>query len=254
VKISKKIAVPAAVVALTAAALVPLTLESAGASTTACGSWCVSPSTESVVTNNTLTVSGNSVVMAPASTTNSAQDWTSEYAGEVSTAVTAGVLSGKLDLLYSGNDMLEYQYAPNGVPSCECLADGASDANINDDIPPVYIPTQTIVLAQCGATAASLWIIDESNGANGYVDLINAGYETAYTYLGSTGANADPISSLFADPDVLTVNSSGKVVLAQLSEIGQTVSQTQMWGDFLSPSQSSLAEKVAKASMVGSQS
>ena len=251
-KISKKASLSAAVVAAIAAALVPLSLESAGASTTACGSWCVSPSTESAVTNNTLTVSGSSVVMAAASTTNSAQDWTSEYAGEVSTAVTAGVVSSKLDLLYSGQDMLEYQYAPNGVPSGQCLADGDSDANVNDNIPPVYMPTLTIVLAPCGATAASLWIIDASNEGNGYVDLINAGWESSYTYLASTASNADPLTSPFADPAVLTVNSSGKVVLAQLSAIGQSVSPTQMWGDFLSSSQSSLAEKVAKACTVGS--
>jgi len=252
VKISKKATVSVAAAAAIAAGLIPLSLESAGASTTACGSWCASPSNESAVTANTLTVSGSSVVMAAASTTNSAQDWTPENEGPVSTAVTAGVLPGKLDMLYSGDTLLEYQYAPNGVPSGQCIADGDSDASINAYIPPVYLPTLTVVLTQCGVTAASLWIVDGTNEANGYVDLINAGWESAYTYLASTANNDDPITSPFAEPAVLTVNSSGKVVLAQLSQIGQTVSPTQMWQDFLSPSQSSLAEKIAKASTVGS--
>jgi hypothetical protein len=45
------------------------------------------------------------------------------------------------------------------------------------------VPTLTVVLAQCGLTAQNLWIVDASNEANGYVDLINAGYEGLYTYL-----------------------------------------------------------------------
>jgi hypothetical protein len=153
---------------------------------------------------------------------------------------------------YSGDTLLEYQYAPNGVPSGQCLADGDSNAMVNGYTPPVYLPSLTVVLAECGVTAASLWIVDQTNAAGGYVDLINAGYESSYTYLASTTSNADPITSPFAEPAVLTVNSSGKVVLAQLSEIGQVPSPSQMWMGFLSSSQSSLAEKIAKASTVGS--
>jgi hypothetical protein len=252
VKISKKASLSAMVVAAIAATLVPLSLESAGASTTACGSWCTSPTNQSAVTANTLTVSGNSVGMAAASTTSSGQDWTPVGEGQVYNAVAAGVLSTRLNMLYSGDYLFEYQYAPNGVPSGQCLADGDSNANVNDNIPPVYLPTLTVVLTQCGVTAASLWIVDGTNESNGYVDLINAGWESSYTYLASTASNADPINSPFAEPAVLTVNSSGKVVLAELSEIGQAVSPGQMWEDFVSSSQSSMAEKIAKASTVGS--
>jgi hypothetical protein len=250
-KISKT-AVSVAVVGAIAAAVLPVSLQSAGASTTACGTWCTSPSNQSAGTGEVLTVSGSSIVMAAASTTNSAQDWTAEGEGEVSTAVTAGVLSGKLDMQYSGDTLLEYQYAPNGVPSGQCLADNSNDPTIGNDSSPIYTPTLTVVLAQCGVTAQSLWIVDQNNEANGYVDLINAGYETSYSYLASNSSVFLPLTSPYAEPAVLTVNSSGKVVLAQLSEIGQTASPTQMWENFLAPSQSSLAQKIAKASTVGS--
>ncbi len=46
---------------------------------------------------------------------------------------------------------------------------------------------------------------------------------------------------------MLTVNGSGKVVLAPLSEIGGVVSATQMWANWASPAQPALRAKVAKS-------
>jgi hypothetical protein len=109
----------------------------------------------------------------------------------------------------------------------------------------------TVVLAQCGITAQSLWILDGDNEANGYVDLINAGYEASSTYAVPTPDddnnvtdNDNNLTSPFAEPAVLTVNSSGKVVLAPLSELGGVVSSSQMWADWSSPAQSELRAKV----------
>jgi hypothetical protein len=55
--------------------------------------------------------------MSAASTTNSAEDWTPEQEGDVANAVSAAVLSPRLNLLYSTDQLVEFQYAPNGVPS-----------------------------------------------------------------------------------------------------------------------------------------
>jgi hypothetical protein len=236
-----------AVAALLAAAAVPASLLSAGApagaSTAACGSACTSPSVESLGTGEVLAVSGTSVVMAAASTTSSAEDWTPQQEGDVANAVAAGVVSAKLNMLYSTDLLVEFEYAPAGVPSDECLANTASG-------PPqtsFYAPTLTVVLAQCGITAQSLWILDASNEDNGYVDLINAGYESGYSYLDTNADTSGNFTSPFAEPEVLTVNSSGKVVLAPLSEIGGVVSPTQMWASWSSPAQSELRAKVARS-------
>ena len=72
-------------------------------------------------------MSGSSVDMSAASTTSSTQDWTPEQEGDVANAVAAGVLSQKLNMLYSTDQLVEFQYAPNGVPSDKCLANTASD-------------------------------------------------------------------------------------------------------------------------------
>jgi len=128
-----RIYVAAATVALVlVAATVPGSLLSAGASTTACGSACTSPSVQSLGTGEVLAVSSTNVVMSAASTTNSAEDWTPEQEGVVSNAVSAGVLSAKLDMLYSTDTLVEYQYAPDGVPSDECLANGGGRRSRRD--------------------------------------------------------------------------------------------------------------------------
>jgi hypothetical protein len=235
--VSKDFKVLATVIALAAAGVGLVSFPAANASTAACGSSCTSPSVQSVGTGGVLTVSGSSVVMSAASTTNSGQDWTPEQEGDVANAVAAGVISSRLNMLYSTDQLVEFQYAPNGVPSDKCLSNTASIGQT------LYsIPTLTVVMAQCGLTAQSLWIVDASNEANGYVDLINAGYEGLYTYLAPTVDQA--VIAPYAESAVLTVNSSGQVVLAMLSEIGGVVSPTQMWTAWSSPNQSELRTAV----------
>jgi hypothetical protein len=234
--------------AVITALAVPVSLLSAdapaGASTTACGSSCTSPTVQSVGTGSALAVSGTSVVMSTANTTSSTEDWTPEQVGDVANAVAAGILSAKLNLLYSTDPLIEFQYAPNGVPSDQCLS---NTSNVPVGGGQWSVPTLTVVLSQCGVTAASLWIVDAANGANGYVDLINAGYATAYSYLAESIAAFDNLTSTFAEPAVLTVNSSGHVVLAMLNELGGVVSPTQMWAAWSAPAQAFLRTAVQAA-------
>jgi hypothetical protein len=216
----------------------------AGASTTACGGSCTSPTVQSVGTGQALAVSGTSLVMSTANTTSSTEDWTPQTEGAVANAVAAGILSPRLNMLYSTDQLIEFQYAPNGVPSNQCLADNWTGTTSLGGASAWNNPTLTVVMAQCGITAASLWIVDASNEANGYVDLINAGYESSYSYLAQNSSSAENLTSPFAEPAVLTVNSTGHVVLAFLSELGGVVSPTQMWAAWSAPGQAFLRAAV----------
>jgi hypothetical protein len=246
-----------AAVAVIMAAAVPASVLSAGASTsaiastTACGSACLSLSPDSN-TGDYLTVSGSSVGVAAASTTNPGQDFTMEQDQNVQWAVQeADLLPAKLMLLYNDSYLVEFQYAPSGKPSGECLADGYSDDDTDEELPDeVNAPNTTVTLATCGLTLATLWLVDQnqnSESANGYVDLINAGYAASYGYLAPESA-VDPVTTPYADPYVLTLNSSGDVVLAQLSEIGGVISTGQLWygGSGLAQEQAQ-AEAAAKS-------
>jgi hypothetical protein len=241
VKVSKKAAVYCAVVAATTAALVPLSLQSAGAATTACGSACVSPYNELEGTGEALAVSGNNVVLAAASTTSSAEDWTAVVEGEVSAAVGADVVNSKLAYNYGSDSMIELQYAPNGVPSDQCMATPSNMMNIATTTP-------TLILAQCGINATTLWIQDQTNASGGYDDLINAnGLITCTNVPTGTEPETCTVTNAYAEGAALTANGS-KVEIAALSEVGTVVSQSQMWADFLSPSQSSALKKAATSS------
>ncbi len=245
IKTRAYLAIAAAVVA--AVAVVPVTFQPAGASTTACGSSCTSPVNQSAGTGEALTVSGktasgSSVVLATASTTNSAQDWTPEQEGTVGNAETLapGVVPSALNMLYSGDTMVEFQYAPDGVPSDLCMGAVA-----------LYDGTQTnaaVQLTQCGVSAETLWIIDQNDvSSDGYTDLISAYGLVSCTY--SDDVTSCKETNAFAEPAVLMVSGSS-LETAPLSEIGGDVSATQMWADFLSPAQSSsaLAKKLGISS------
>jgi hypothetical protein len=238
----KRVKVYVATVALVLAALGPALLSgSAGASTAACGAYCTSLSVESLGTGEVLTVSGGNLEMATASTTSTAQDLTPMFEGDVTDAAEAGVVSSKLEMNYGGDTLVEYQYAPGGVPSDSCVADTSQNTI------PTNTPTLSVALEPCGTTAQSLWIVDGTNEADGYVDLINAGYETAYSFLApdsNTDTSNTGLTSLFAEPYVLTVSSSGKLALAPLSELGGVVSTSQMWANWSSPDQSEVRKAV----------
>jgi hypothetical protein len=244
--------------AVIVAATVPAGLLSlsAGASTTACGSSCTSPSVESLGTGEVLTVSGSSVVMSAASTSNSGQDWTVEGEGTVQAAVNAGVASSRLLLMYQSSALVEFQYAPDGVPSDKCIGDNYASVNTANEEDTYYAPTLTVTLVPCGVTAASLWAIDQNGALNADDDLINVGYEGAYsyTYLESPSSPNEGYNSPFAEPAVLTVSSSGTVALAPLSEIGGVISPAQAWTAYTSPSQSALRTEIRKSAQVSNPS
>jgi hypothetical protein len=220
----------------------------AGASTAACGSACTSPSVLSLGTGQELTVSGSTVEMAAASSSNTGQDWTPEFYGQVSTAVQEGILPNRLMLNYSAGSLFELQYAPAGLPSNKCLADSYTGSSILDEDPPFNDPNLSVVLAQCGITLATLWIVDPNINDNGYSDLINAGYQSTYSY-GAENNDVDVpnLATPFAEPAVLTVNSSDQVVLAYLSEIGGVVSSSQLWTSWTSPAQAAVRKAIQAA-------
>jgi hypothetical protein len=230
-----------AMVAVMAAAAVPAGLLSADASTSAeastaaCGVSCTSPSVES--NGEVLTVSGSSVTMAAASSSNSGQDWTVEAEGNVTGGVDAGILSSKLMLNYYNSNLVEFQYAPDGVPSGKCLAENT----VNDtESTTTSLP---VTLQQCGVSTASLWIVDQSNALSQYDDLISA-----------SGINACLPASVycgltipFAEPGVLTVTSSGTVEVNPLSEIGGAISQGQAWTAYTAPDQAALRAAIRRS-------
>jgi hypothetical protein len=241
VRISRVAVVSVAAATAIAAAVIPVGLQRAGASTSACGSSCTSPYNDQDGTGNVLTVSGTNVEMAAASSTSTAQDWTPEFIGDVYQAVEAGLIPSRLNLLYSDASMYEFQYAPGGSPSGECLGNTSTDPGMDS---PYNVPTTSVVLVTCGVTAATLWAVDDQNYGNvpGYDDLISVGYEEAYTYLAQNSGTADNLTSPFAEPEVLTYSSKG-VGLAQLSEIGGIPSAGQLWGDYLTSAQQAVEAK-----------
>jgi hypothetical protein len=226
-----------ALVALILTTTVPASflIQSASASTAACGDECSSPSNESLGSGEVLTVSGSNVEMAAASTTSSAQDWIPENEGSVSDAVNYQLISSKYAWQYSGDSVYEYQYAPDGVSSGQCLAANdttySTDAGLGDDTQDI-----SVMLYPCGTSTETLWILDATGVSNGYEDLINADQEGTCTASGDCSLNTP-----FSNPAVLTV--SGKqLVVAPITSTSGVVSATQSWANY-----TTAAAQVARA-------
>jgi hypothetical protein len=257
---SKAARVYLAVVAVIVAAAVPAGLlsagGSAGASTSVCGDECTSPSVESLGTGDVLTAEGSSAgssVKLSTSTTSETTDWTIEDEYGVPNAVSWGVISNKLEMLYADSYLIEIQYAPDGDPSNLCLSNTSVQLDPNDDgdLSTIYVPTQSVALEPCGITAQSLWIIDQSCALDTYCDLINAGYEAQYTYLAPTNPDvgSSGVTSPFAEPYVLTASSSGALSLAPLAAIGGNVPASQAWTAYTSPDQAALRAAIRKMAL-----
>jgi hypothetical protein len=215
IKARAYLAVAAAVVVVVAAGVLSVSLQSAGASTAACGSTCASPSVQLLGTGQVLTVSGSSVKLAAASSTDTAQDWSPELEGTVTGAIAATLIPAQYGFQYSGDYVYEFQYAPGGKPSDQCLS------AVYSDVDDGYVDAG---LSQCGISSVSLWIMD-GPGSGGYVDYINAGFDFSV----SNGDGGTDYYVPFAEPGVLTASSSGSLSLTALSDLGGVVDPSQNW-------------------------
>lgn len=250
-RMSKTVSVSIAIAVAAAAAVVPATFLTAGASTTACGSSCTSPYNELGGAGQALTVSGSNVEMATASNTNTGQDWTVLGEDTVATLVQYGLIPDKLAMDFGTSSVYQFEYAPGGSATNQCLADGSENTL------PTNTPTTSVTLAPCGITAQTLWAADQNtllSGLNGgYVDLISVGYQTTYSYLApdsNTAAGSTSFTSPFDEPEVLTYSTSGKLSLTPLAEIGGVIPSTQLWGNYLSPAQAEI-QKAKNAKKTG---
>ena len=115
------------------------------ASTTACGSSCITPLNQGLGTSETptITITGSGcpavtaagletaagessctikVAMAAATTTNAGQDWATLEEGTVDKFISDQALSPRLDIQYGSDEVVEFEAAPDGVASNLCLA------------------------------------------------------------------------------------------------------------------------------------
>jgi hypothetical protein len=262
------------------------------ASTTACGSSCTSPVNEDLGTSETPTISISgtgcpavtaagleeaesdssctvSVAMAATSTASPGQDWVVMEEGLVSAFVTYGALSPRLDIQYSGDEVVEFEAAPDGDASDLCLSvvyltsialqpcGGATNEQVDSE-------TGSETGTSSGSTTGTdndyndVQFFDNYEGAyvsssTDYPDDSTSGTDTATTKGTDTTTNStfsgtawildagnttssgylDVISGtsqVFSDPNVLTSTSiDGPLETSALSEVGGVVNTAEMW-------------------------
>jgi hypothetical protein len=142
---------------------------------------------------------GQSVVLASDSHASDGEDFTIDFAGQVTDFIRAGVISHGL-AKYGSLRAYELQYSPGGSPTHNCLGVGAAPA---DSTP--------VALEPCGRTGRTVWICAP---VGSYFTLIS----------GATDGN-------FANPAVLTaLSAGGKLVAQPVNAKKPAVFLRQQWG------------------------
>ena len=174
---TRRVAAAGAAVAL--AGWAALAAPAAHAATTQCGDDCASLYNLIYGSSDVIAVAGASgtsshtgqpVALLAASGSNQGEDWVLEDEGTVSDFYAAGYVSAAMNLHYGGDEVYEYDYAPYGVYTGECLG----VAGIAGNGAPVS-------LQPCGVSAKTLWAADVADQYQRQVPLIN-GSDTNFSY------------------------------------------------------------------------
>jgi hypothetical protein len=205
---SRIIATTTATLMLAAAAVAACASSpAANAATVACGSDCMALAAESWGLNDVTSASsgtagtGQDIILARAAEF-SAEDFVVRYEGTVASFYSDGILGPAVGETWPSDLVLEYQFAPGGVPSSLCLGVAATAAN-----------GTAVSLQPCGSSAKVLWVPLFADHIGSYQPLING---------------SDTVTST---PYVLTAGSSLGDVLTteELYLAAGTVAQSQMW-------------------------
>lgn len=164
----------AAAALIAAGGLSVATATQASAATPGCGPFCIDLYSQSAGSGSLLdafnqpsasgVVTGQPAILDAAQNTNPGEDFVASDQGAASDFFAAGLISAVLDQHYPSDQGDEFEYAPNGVETGECLG------------VPVTPTAGTLVdLQQCGVTAKTVWFIDTSTSPAGFFTLINGG-------------------------------------------------------------------------------
>jgi hypothetical protein len=119
---------------------------------------------------------GNPIILWPNGNSDKALDFDYAFQGTVSQLYTAGLVSANVNLHYGSDEAVEFEYAPLGQNSGQCIG-----------IPPGMVPGNgtKVALYPCGKNAGTMWILDATDsavhGAYTYLPLIN-GADTNFSH------------------------------------------------------------------------
>jgi hypothetical protein len=143
---------------------------------------------------------GQDVILARAAEF-SAEDFMLRDQGTVARFDGSGILGPAVSQTWPSDEVYEYQYAPDGVPTTLCLGVAVTAAN-----------GTAVSLQPCGTSARELWVALSADRIGSYQPLINA---------------SDTITST---PYVLTAGQVGGVLTTtEMYLSAGSVAPSQMW-------------------------
>jgi len=112
---------------------------------------------------------GQPIILAPASNSNSGEDFIPSVQGTVADFVAAGLMSFPPSSPYFNDEVFEIEYAPSGADTGLCMGVGTTPTN-----------NTPVSLQPCGVSAKTTWIVDQTS-TSGAAHLINGGTDTSFS-------------------------------------------------------------------------
>jgi hypothetical protein len=114
---------------------------------------------------------GAPIILWRTSNSDSAEDFTVAAQGTVHSFFLAGLVSSALDLHYHNLQAFEFEFAPFGNQSGQCMGVGSTAHN-----------GSKVSLQACGVSSKTIWVVDSFSAIKGfYVPLIN-GSDTNFSH------------------------------------------------------------------------
>jgi hypothetical protein len=187
-----------------------MTAPLARAASPACGSGCMTLTSERFGPNYVSAAVPSRILVHPApvvmawSGPYESEDFQSLYLGTVAELYSDGIVSASVALNWPDSPAYEYGYAPGGRLGTLCMGISAPDAN--------GVP---VTLQPCGVSARTVWIAIPSSASRVFTPLVNGADENDN------------------DPYVLTAaTDNGQLTVQELVVyFGRIPAQDQMWRD-----------------------
>jgi hypothetical protein len=148
---------------------------------------------------------GTPITLNTAGTSNPGEDFEADVPGTVHQFYEDGLMPAGMNALYGSLDVYEFQYAPDGHQTNQCVGVATGPAIVTE-----------VTLRACGVTVKTAWIAYPRTTTSGsYFELIN-------------GATA----SDFSDPYVLTTGAPGEPLFTVRLTLDTRFLRLQLWGSF----------------------
>lgn len=141
-----------------------LAMPAANAATMKCGDGCVTLASQKYGTTDVVAAGQSSAGTLAAFWYSNSEDFSGQLVGNVHNLAKAGLIAKSIDKTYDSDAVYQYEYAPRGIASGNCLGTTAGST--------------AVTLLPCGVDSSTLWVGLSGHQSGNFEPLMSAALST----------------------------------------------------------------------------